>query len=99
MVGPFLKKFPPETYVWIFGLTILFFIEPFAGHFSICPFYHLGFSFCPGCGLGASISYLMHGHPTLSFESHPLGWFALIVLLCRVFQLIKTNYKPYGTNY
>ena len=99
MVAPFLKRFPPETYVWIFGLTVLFFIEPHVGHFSICPLHNLGLSFCPGCGLGTSINYLMHGHLTLSFESHPLGSFALIILLYRIFQLIKTNHKSYGTNY
>jgi hypothetical protein len=99
MVAPFLKRFPLETYIWIFALTILYFIEPHAGHFSICPFYHLGFSFCPGCGLGTSINHLMHGDLFRSFESHPLGWFALIVLFSRIIQLIKTNFKSYGTNY
>jgi hypothetical protein len=99
MVALFLKRFPLEAYFWVFGLTILFFVEPHPGHFSICPFYHLGFSFCPGCGLGTSISHLMHGDPLLSFQSHPLGGIALIILSYRIFQLIKTNHKSYGTNY
>jgi hypothetical protein len=99
MVLKQLKKFPPEAFIWIVALITLFFVNPSANHFTICPFHHLGLDFCPGCGLGRSISYLLSGHFRESFESHPLGLFAVIILLHRIQQLIKTNYQNYGTNY
>lgn len=46
-----------EAFVWILGLAYLFLIHsPGETHFTICPLSNLGFEFCPGCGLGNSIS-------------------------------------------
>lgn len=47
----------------------------------------LGAPCCPGCGLGHSISYMLHGNWQAAFKSHPLGPFAIIILLYRTFQL------------
>jgi hypothetical protein len=99
MVIRFLKKFPLEMYLWLVALLFLFSIEPSEGAFTFCPFHHLGLDFCPGCGLGRSISYLLHGDIRNSFEMHPLGVFAVLMLVYRILQLIKNNYKAYGTNY
>jgi hypothetical protein len=86
-------------YLWIAALLLLAAFEPSADHFTICPFHHLGFSFCPGCGLGKSISYLLQGDVNHSLTAHPLGFFALGVLIYRIYQLIKNNHKSYGQNY
>src|SRR5687768_973620 len=99
MVSRPLKKFPFEALVWIVALTILSFVQPSENHFTICPFHHLGLDFCPGCGLGKSISYLLSGDLRESFEAHPLGFFAVLILFHRILQLIKSNYQNYGTNY
>jgi Protein of unknown function (DUF2752) len=82
-----------ELCTWIAGLFLLAIMNP-AGtpHFSLCLFKWAGLSFCPGCGLGHSISWLFHGNLTQSLQAHPLGIFALAVLLLRIFTLIKNNF-------
>jgi hypothetical protein len=83
------KRINIELIFWIGGLIWLAFMNPSETHFSLCPLKNLGFSFCPGCGLGHSISYLFHGQIKESFHQHPLGIFALMVILMRIFQLIN----------
>jgi len=86
-----------EAAVWITGLAYLAFIHiPGETHFTICPIKNLGFDFCPGCGLGNSVSYIFHGDIYNSFLTHPLGLFALIVLAYRIIYLIKNNWSRYG---
>jgi Protein of unknown function (DUF2752) len=83
------KRINIELIFWIGGLIWLAFMNPSETHFSLCPIKNLGFPFCPGCGLGHSISFLFHGKIQESFHHHPMGIFALIVILVRIFQLIK----------
>ena len=86
-----------EVLIWTAGLFFLVFINnPAESHFTICPLTNLGFDFCPGCGLGNSISYLFRGDITSSFNSHPLGFFALIVLLTRIIHLLQFNRSRNG---
>ncbi|WP_430300559.1 DUF2752 domain-containing protein [Rapidithrix thailandica] len=86
-----------ELLFWSGGLIVLFILPIGESHFSICPFYHLGFDFCPGCGLGRSLHYLLHFDLKTSFEHHPLGIFAVIIIIQRIITLLKNNfkYKPY----
>lgn len=93
----FKKVIGLEAFIWISALLFLGFINnPATTHFSICPLYNIGFNFCPGCGLGNSVSYIIHGEITNSFIVHPLGIFALLILLSRIYQLIKSNWSNYG---
>lgn len=86
------KHIEREAFIWIAGLLILFFINPYGGsHFSICPFHNLGFKYCPGCGLGHSISYLFHGDIHNSIECHILGIPAVIILIYRIIYLFKRS--------
>jgi hypothetical protein len=86
-----------EALVWILGLLYLALIySPGETHFTICPLANLGLDFCPGCGLGHSISYLFRGDFTSSFHSHPLGIFALIIIVSRIISLIKINRRRYA---
>lgn len=62
-------------------------------HFTLCPIKNLGFNFCPGCGIGHSIHYAMTLNIRESFLHHPLGFFALLILLSRIFKLIKNLFK------
>ena len=89
-------KFPLEALIWLFGLITLALVSPDAGHFTICPLSNLGFDFCPGCGLGTSISLLFHGKVAASFAAHPLGIFAVIILTYRIIHLTKNYLKLYG---
>jgi Protein of unknown function (DUF2752) len=85
------KRINIELIFWIGGLTYLAFMNPWETHFSLCPIKNLGFPFCPGCGLGHSISFLFHGQFKESFHHHPLGIFALVVISWRVLKLIKNS--------
>lgn len=73
-----------ETLVWSIALIALYFMDVSSAHFSLCPFHNLGFSFCPGCGLGHSLHYLMHFDLQASLAAHPLGIFAFVVLVHRI---------------
>lgn len=80
-----------ELIFWITSLTWLAIIQPGADHFSLCIFKWLGIHFCPGCGLGHSISYLFHGNIAASVSSHPLGIFAVAVIIFRIYKLFKRH--------
>ncbi|MBU1707559.1 DUF2752 domain-containing protein [bacterium] len=85
-----LRRIDWEAVVWIAGLTYLALINPYASnHFSFCLFKLLGFEHCPGCGLGLSISYLLHGDFFNSFHTHPFGSVALVILTYRIIPLLK----------
>jgi hypothetical protein len=94
-----LKNVPVEAIAWTVGLACLAVLPESSQHISICPFYNLGFDFCPGCGLGRSISFLFHGQYERSFQTHPLALFAVIVLSLRIFQLLKHYKTYYGKSY
>lgn len=78
-----------ELVFWITGLTYLALISPEQAHFSFCPLNQAGISWCPGCGLGKSISMFFHLNVVQSFKTHPLGVFAIGIILIRIIQLIK----------
>ncbi len=78
--------------MWMAGLFYLMLIDPNSvHHFSFCPLKNLGFDFCPGCGLGLSISKIFHFDFYGSFQTHPLGVPALIIILNRIYVLIKSS--------
>jgi hypothetical protein len=84
------SQIPWEAVIWTCGLVYLACIDPrVTHHLTICPLRLLGFEHCPGCGLGLSISYLLHGDLAGSWNTHPLGIFALPVLVWRIFSLIR----------
>jgi hypothetical protein len=90
-----------ELTAWTAALISLAFMNPGATHYSFCIFKFLGIHFCPGCGIGHSISYLFHGDIRASLSAHPLGIFALAVILFRIYKLssiqIFSHFKK--TNY
>jgi hypothetical protein len=70
-------------------------------HFTLCPLKLMGFNWCPGCGMGHAIAYLLHGDIKSSLKAHWLGIPALAAILYRVCNLIylRTSkiktYKPF----
>jgi hypothetical protein len=78
-----------ELSVWITALLLLAFMPPTDTHFSLCPLNALGADFCPGCGLGHSISWFFHGNIIESLKTHPLGIAAVIIILFRISKLIR----------
>ncbi len=89
-----------ELAFWITALLLLALINPGKEtHYSFCFFKFIGIHFCPGCGIGHSISFLFHGDIRSSLSAHPLGIFALFVILSRIYTLsslsIFSNPKKY----
>ena len=97
---PTISRFPLEALVWISGLVLLLLI-PSSGesHFTVCPLSLSGIEWCPGCGLGRSIAFLFQGSFKESFEMHPLGFIAVIILISRIIVLLKTHFRNYGKGY
>ena len=83
-------RFNLEAFVWLGGLLALALMNPGnESHYSLCLLKNIGFNFCPGCGLGHSISYFLHGELVRSFQTHPLGIVATIILTSRILSLLK----------
>lgn len=95
-----ITRVPSEAVIWLVGLVVLALLDPHEHeHYTICPLASMGFEFCPGCGLGKSISLLFHGMPIASLKAHPLGFFAVAVLARRIYSLTKTTSNYYGKNH
>ncbi len=85
-----------EASIWITALLYLAIFSPVdQTHFTICPLANAGFKYCPGCGLGLSITQFFHGKIIQSFHTHPLGFFALVIIIYRIFTIIKNNISNY----
>jgi hypothetical protein len=80
-----------EAWIWLTAVIFLALQEPGCDHYSLCPLHNLGITFCPGCGLGRSISLIFQGDFLASFRMHPLGMPAIVLLLWRSFKIIKSN--------
>ena len=88
------EKVPLEAWMWLAALGYLLFINPYQQqYFSFCPFHNLGIEFCPGCGLGRSISFFYHLDIINSIKTHPLGIAAFFIISHRIYFLIKVNLK------
>ncbi len=84
-----------ELAFWIVALILLATLNPSQkDSFSLCLSGLFGIDHCPGCGLGRSISFLLQGKPAASFDMHPLGIFALPVILHRIYILFRSNFIP-----
>jgi hypothetical protein len=91
---------PPEAVIWMVALALLAIYDPHPDtHFTLCPLANAGFDFCPGCGLGRAVSYAFHGEWRQSWDTHPLGIFAVIILTYRIITLLLKHYTPYGKSY
>jgi len=88
-----------EVLFWLIAFLYLSVINPYQPkHLEFCLFSLVGIDNCPGCGLGKSISMIFHGDIIGSFKSHPLGIPALILIIRRIYQLIKIAYNKMNKN-
>ena len=89
MVKPFFSKYF-ELLFWVAALVALAFTDPSGpAHFSLCPLKAMGITWCPGCGLGHSIAFFMHGDIRNSFHAHWLGIPAFFIILYRIYDLVR----------
>lgn len=86
-----------ELLCWIGFLCVLFFLPVNHSEQSLCLSRLLGFGQCPGCGLGHSMYYALHGRITDSFQSHCMGIPGLLIIFNRIYQLLQKQNLPYET--
>jgi hypothetical protein len=83
-----------EAVIWLIVIAVFALLPlPSGEHFTICPLSLAGFEHCPGCGLGRSLILLLHGKLAESFQMHPLGIFAILVLGLRIGTILKGYFK------
>jgi hypothetical protein len=92
MIYSFLRKHL-EAIIWVTAIVLLAMTNPVDQCYSLCLFHHLGFDWCPGCGLGHAISWLFRGDVLASFNAHPLGIPAVCIIVFRVVTIIRKNYQ------
>jgi hypothetical protein len=92
----FLKYF--ELVFWVAAIIALGICNPSsATHYTLCPLKLLGFKWCPGCGLGHSIAFLLHGDIKSSFHAHWFGIPAFFIIVYRVYDLVRQRVFEYKT--
>lgn len=97
-----LQHFPLELAFWLTAMVLLATAQPHShhsgDHFTFCPLANMGIKWCPGCGLGRSITQLFHGHFKESIEMHWFGIPATLLIFYRIgilIRLIKKNKKGF----
>ncbi len=86
------KKIDIEAVFWLVAFAYLAFINPYSPkHLEFCLFSLVGIENCPGCGLGKSISMIFHGDFVGSFNAHPLGIPAILLIVKRIYRLVKNK--------
>ena len=98
-ISTIIGKLPIELIFWISALVGILFIDPYGPqHFTLCPLDNLGIDWCPGCGLGRAMSFIVKGDFQASWSMHPLAMFAFAVIVYRIIQIIRNikTIKHYG---
>lgn len=92
-----LSYFPLELAFWVAALFLLATANPVIAtdehHFTLCPLAALGQHWCPGCGIGRSITQLLNGNLSASLQHHWFGLPALIILVFRVGTLLRLEFN------
>src|SRR6056297_247774 len=82
-----------EWLVFSLGLVLLAMMSPENSGHSLCLFEWVGIDFCPGDGLGHSISYTFRGNIQAALESHFAGPAAVVILILRIVFIWKDMIK------
>lgn len=75
-----------ELYFWLSALVALYFMNVRSE--SLCLFRFAGFNWCPGCGLGHALNAALHFNFASSFNEHPFGIPALLIIVNRIKHLL-----------
>jgi hypothetical protein len=93
----FRNHIPFELLFWVSALILLSTAdlgpELDDSHFSLCPLATMGFTWCPGCGIGRAMAHLLHGQMTESWNYHWFGLPGLLIICFRVYTLIRLELK------
>ncbi len=77
------------------GLLLLGLMNPENAGTSLCVLNWIGIPFCPGDGLGHSISYTFHGDVSAALEAHIAGPAAIVILSGRIIHIWKNLYSEH----
>ncbi|MEO8884483.1 MAG: DUF2752 domain-containing protein, partial [Mucilaginibacter sp.] len=98
MIKQFISK-NLELLFWVAALIALATTNPAnPSQYTLCPLKLMGITWCPGCGLGHSIAFLLHGDIKNSFHAHWIGIPALGIILYRVWVLVRQFTHPVGAS-
>lgn len=78
-----------EWVVFLAGLLLMATMNPYSTGTSWCLIDFLGFTYCPGTGLGHSIAFLFRGEIINSLEANLIGPLVVVGLSFRVLQIWK----------
>ena len=78
-----------EWVVLLTGLVLMAILNPYTLETSWCLIDLIGFTYCPGTGLGHSIAYLFRGEIINSLEANLMGPVAVVVLSLRIINIWK----------
>ena len=102
----FTRSLPLEAWVWTAGLLALAVTDPTGqGLLDFCGWRRLGLLDLvglergPGCGLGHSVAFLLDGRLGPALQTHPLGPFALAVLVGRIAALVRHAFRRSTTHH
>ncbi len=85
-----------ELIVWIIAIIVLYFLPETKGP-SLCLFKAVGLNSCPGCGIGHSIHDALHFQFTASWNHHPMGIMAVLIIFMRINQLLPIKKNKHAT--
>jgi hypothetical protein len=84
-----------ELIFWVAAIIALAVANPsIQSQYTLCPLKLMGIAWCPGCGIGHAISWLLHGNLAKSWQAHWLGVPALVLITLRIFTLGRVAFKP-----
>lgn len=86
-----------ELFFWVIAILLLYFLPGYKEGQSLCISTLIGLGRCPGCGIGHAIHDALHLRFASSFEYHPLGIFAIIIIFIRLKQLAHLILKNHET--
>ncbi len=85
-----------EVTAFTLGLVLLAMMDPTTTSGpGLCLLENLGFEYCPGDGLGHSISFTFRGQLSNALQANILGPFAIIILGSRILYLLFKNKSNY----
>lgn len=92
-----MSRIPLELVCWTVALIGFALAEPIypqqENHFSFCPLAAAGIDWCPGCGLGRSMTLFLHGKWAYGYQQHWLGGPAVLLITGRIYVLAKAACK------
>ncbi|MES2810460.1 MAG: DUF2752 domain-containing protein [Bacteroidota bacterium] len=84
-----------ELIFWTAAIIALAAANPsIDSQYPLCPLKLMGITWCPGCGIGHSISWILHGDIAKSWQAHWLGVPAVIIISYRIFVLGRAMVVP-----